>query len=140
MYKRLSGTSPGRRLQRSAFIFPLISVGSQGADCNVLDGSGRTALHNAVLNNKFDVVGSILKIDPAAKGRLKSVRCDEFGAPDIDFQEEQKGGTALHLAVWNKCTEMCKLIASHGASKVAEDKSFKRPVDYAVDYSLMVSL
>lgn len=107
-----------------------------GTDCNVLDAQGRTALHWAAAKNNLGVARAYLKVDPEAQGRLKADRVDEFGAPDIDFQEEERGGTALHVAVWSKHLEMAQLLVERGASKVAEDKSFKRPVDYAEDYAL----
>jgi len=107
-----------------------------GADCNVLDQDGLTVLSRAAKEGQFDIVRSVLKVDPEAEGKLKEHRTDEFGTKDIDFPSLDDGATALHHACWAKDVAMCTLLVELGAERAMEDKKFKCPWDYADDMSM----
>jgi len=108
-----------------------------GADCNITDEEGLTALARAAQEGDVQVCEAVLKVDPTSEGRLKDHRRDEFNTKDIDFQGPNHGETALHLACFAKDVRMCEFLVAAGAERGIEDKSFKCPWDYADEMALI---
>jgi hypothetical protein len=89
---------------------------SHGADINVADNRGGTALHKAVENGKIPLVRRMLQF-----GANPNTKCHVY----IDGPDNV---TPLHSACTSK--ELVQLLLDHGADASAKDSEGQTPVDY----------
>lgn len=110
-----------------------------GADINLLDDNGLAVLHYCIhtptlRGYKLEFVKMLLAkgADPNLKN--KAVDSVKFGSGWISsLDKNERGGTALHLAVSGNEYEIVEILLKNGADVDIVNKLSQTPLDVAID-------
>lgn len=144
------GGGEGEDLRRAAAkgdTVKLLALLEEGADVNLSDECGRTALHWACTRHQPNAVASLLlsgaKVNlpdncgytalqrAACEGHINIVRQLIKHSANVDHQDDQHGNTALHEAAWKGYSQTAEALARAKANVYIKNKGGFAPLHLA---------